>query len=307
MKKLCVKLSYLIIPIAIWLISIELVCRTQTSFGIKKHFLDTNLNSIEVLILGSSHNQNAINPEFLSKKTSNLAFGGQPVSIDYYLLDKYIDKMPHLNTVFLELSPHSFYRDLIPSAYNGHIYSILYNISYNTEAVSYKNYSLVLSDYEYFSSIFNSYCKTYKHNSVPIINKFGFTKIDIDGRFSSLKYDTAKINKTFVMGHRFTDISLLNSNKLFLRNSIIRCQRKGIKVILITPPLYTTYMNQIPSDAKKEVASFTHEIVTEFGIKYFDYSCDKRFNIYDFKNDDHLNSNGAKKFCKIINDEILNN
>lgn len=47
-------------------------------------------------------------------------------------------------------------------------------------------------------------------------------------------------------------------------------------------------------------------LIHKFGIQYYDFSNSKRFNLKDFKNDNHLNPNGAKKFTIII-DSIVNN
>ena len=281
----------------------EFYCRTQTTFGIKKEFLEKYLDSIEILIFGSSHNQNAINPEFLNRKTCNLAFGGQPISIDYYLLDKYIEKMSRLSTVFFEVTIFRFYDDLNSSAWNGHIYSNIYNINYKVESLSLKNYLLVYSDYQFFSKIFYDYCNpnSYKYK----LNRFGFVTNDFNDRFEKLKYDTLEINKTFVMTHNFDNRLNFQINKEFYLNSIKKCLNKHIKVVLITPPLYGTYSKHIPVNAKKEIDSLIYSFVTKYGIQYFDYSCDNRFKVYDFKNDNHLNSSGAEKFSKIINNEIL--
>ena len=305
MKKFVFRLLLIAIPLAIFFISMEYYCRTQTNFGIKKKYLDSNSDQIELLILGSSHNQNAINPEFLNGKACNLAFGGQPISIDYYLLEKYIDKMPKLSTVVLEFSPHRFYNDLVPSEWNGHIYSVLYNIKHKTEPISLKNYSLVFSDYTFFSSIFYDYCNPYAFKYKT--NQYGFVTNDFNDRFEKLKYDTALINKTYTMQHSFYSRANFILNKEFYIKAIRKCQEKGVKVIFITPPFYKTYTEKIPINAKHEVDSLAADFVAKYGVKYFDYSSDNRINIYDFKNDNHLNSTGAEKFTKLINTEIFGN
>ena len=303
MKKFIFKISILGLPCLMLFYFIENFCYTKSTFAIKKSFLTLNLNSIELLILGSSHTQNAINPEFLSKKTSNLAFGRQPISIEYYLIDKYIDNMPNLKTIILEISCHRFYNDLSPSYWNGYIYSILYNIKYNTSPLSIRNYSFTYSDYQYFSSMFYNYYNPfgYKYKT----NKYGFVTNLFNDRFEKLKYDTIRIKKTFVMSHEFGDIKLFRMNKDFLIKSILFCKNKRINVILITPPLYNTYLSQIPDYSINEVDSLINKICGDYQIKWFNYSADKRFNIKDFLNDNHLNSNGAEKFSKIINTEIL--
>jgi hypothetical protein len=46
-------------------------------------------------------------------------------------------------------------------------------------------------------------------------------------------------------------------------------------------------------------------VTNKFGIQYFDFSESKQFHLKDFKNDNHLNPDGAKIFTVII-DSLLN-
>jgi len=303
MKKFSLKLVLLILPFVILFSSMEYYVQTESTFSIKKKFLENNLSSIEVLVFGSSHNQNAINPEFLDKKTSNMAFGSQSISIDYFLLDKYLDQLPKLKIVLFEISIRSFYNDFDKSNWNGYIYSNLYNIDYKVDKSSLKKYSLVYSNLGFFSTIFFDYCNPYKYKYE--INKYGFITNDFHDRFEKLNYDSIQINRTYEIFHEFTNKDNLKLNKVFVEKFIKRCVDRNIKLIFITPPLYKTYYSQIPNDAKITVDNFVKSLSVKYNINYYNYTYDKRFNIRDFKNDNHLNSNGAFKFCQIINKNIL--
>ncbi len=281
----------------------EYYCRTQSSFGLKKRFIEKNSNSIEVLFLGSSHTQNAINPKFIDTPNCNLAFGGQPISIDNFLLNKYLCKMSRLNTVFLEISFHSFYNDLNLSDWNSHIYSNLYSINYKVEPFSLKNYSLVYSDYQFFSTIFYDFLNP--NNPNYQINEFGFMENMFSDRFEKLNYDSIQIAKTFIMGHEFKNLDNFKLNKSFLEKSINLCQKKGIKVVFLTTPFYKTYFSNIPNNSRDSVLKFVQQLSVKYDIKYYDYSTDCRFGVRDFMNDNHLNSKGAENFTRIINKEIL--
>lgn len=48
-----------------------------------------------------------------------------------------------------------------------------------------------------------------------------------------------------------------------------------------------------------------NDLSDSFGIKFYDYSGDVRFNDSDFYDSEHLNANGAKKISSIINNEII--
>lgn len=303
MKKFIKYLILFSFPVLVFLVSVEIYCRIQTTFAKKKNYIEKNLGTIETLILGSSHSQNGINPEFLKTKSCNLAFGGQPIAIDYFLLDKYMDKMKNLKTVLLEVSPHRFYNELNPNEWNGHVYSNLYDINYKVEKLSFKNYSFALADVRYFSTIFVDYLNPKLPK--PKLNKFGFMINDFQDRFSKLKYDSLKIQNSFKMNNKFNNPENFETNTVFLNKIIEKCQQNSVKIILIGTPLYSTYNTKIPLKIKKQHLDLISKIIHKFGIQYYDFSNSKRFNLEDFKNDNHLNPNGAKKFTIII-DSILN-
>ena len=303
MKKFIKYLILFSTPVLIFLISVELYCRTQTTFAIKKNYLKKNLGTIETLILGSSHSQNGINPEFLKAKSCNLAFGGQPISIDYFLLVKYVDQMKNLKTILFEVSPHRFYTEFNASQWNGHVYSNLYDIKYKVENLSVKNYSFVLSDVNYFSTIFidNFNPKIPK----PKLNKFGFMTNDFKDRFSKLKNDSLQIDKTFKMKHQFDNQENLKINIAFLNKIIEKCKKNNIKIIFLVTPFYHTYSSKIPLKAENQMYNLLTRFTNKYGILYYDFSNSKQFTLKDFKNDNHLNPDGAKKFT-VIMDSLLN-
>lgn len=45
-------------------------------------------------------------------------------------------------------------------------------------------------------------------------------------------------------------------------------------------------------------------LTSDSNIKLLDFENDTRFHVMDYKNDDHLNSNGAKKLSLLINDYL---
>lgn len=302
MKRFIKYLMLFSIPVVIFIVAAELYCRTQTIFVIKKQHFENNLSTINTLILGSSHFQNGLNPEFLKSNSCNLAYGGQPISIDYFLLNKYIDQMKNLKTVLFEVSPHRLYYEFDPSNWNGHVYSNLYDINYKTEKLSIKNYSLVLSDVKYFSTIFidNYNPKLIK----PKLNTFGFMTNAFPGRFTELENDSIKINQTFKMNSIFDNQKNFKLNMFFLNKIIQECQKKKVEIIFIGTPLYQTYYSKIPLKTEIQVKNALRRVTNKYGIEYYDFSRSKKFYLKDYINDNHLNPNGAKKFTLLI-DSIL--
>ena len=87
---------------------------------------------------------------------------------------------------------------------------------------------------------------------------------------------------------------------------ITLCKENNIVPILITTP-FTSYYNQyVSADFLYEFYSVINEIAVEYGVSYYDYSHDERFqtNLKYFGDADHLNPEGAVYFTGLLTEEI---
>lgn len=87
---------------------------------------------------------------------------------------------------------------------------------------------------------------------------------------------------------------------------ITLCKERNITPVLITTP-YTVYYNQyVSADFLYEFYSVINEIALEYGVSYYDYSHDERFqtNLKYFGDADHLNPDGAVYFTNLLTEEV---
>lgn len=87
---------------------------------------------------------------------------------------------------------------------------------------------------------------------------------------------------------------------------IALCKERNITSVLITTP-YTVYYNQyVSADFLYEFYSVINEIALEYGVSYYDYSHDERFqtNLKYFGDADHLNPDGAVYFTNLLTEEV---
>ena len=87
---------------------------------------------------------------------------------------------------------------------------------------------------------------------------------------------------------------------------ITLCKERNIMPVLITTP-YTVYYNQyVSADFLYEFYSVINEIALEYGVSYYDYSHDERFqtNLKYFGDADHLNPDGAVYFTGLLTEEV---
>ena len=93
MKRFILRLSVFAIMLVILLALIELIARKapNTYKDKERTMLSTLSDSVEVLVLGSSHNFYGLNPQLIKKSCYNLANTSQTIYYDDYLLSRYIN------------------------------------------------------------------------------------------------------------------------------------------------------------------------------------------------------------------------
>jgi hypothetical protein len=302
MKQFLFKLLVGALPFVMAFALIEHHCRTRTVIAIRKNYVLRHAKRIQVLLTGDSHSHRNLNPGLLSMPAASVALGGQPLSIDYYLLQKLLTTLPHLSTVVMEVSPHRFFYDLDTTRWNTHLYRAIWGIPYKTEQFSWKNYSLVLANNKHCAELYLNYLGLSGTYLPP--DSLGFVPSDSCGRFHTMRYDTAHIAATFRMRHKFDDTALVPVNIHFLRESIRICRQRGVRVVLVSAPLYPTYATAVPQQKWQQVHDAIQHIADSNHVPWYNHSRDSRFGVYHFHDDDHLNPRGAGLFTAMVNGYI---
>lgn len=306
MKKFITKLLFFLIPIILFFMGLELfVQNDQNSFKTIAKYFNKNKANAEVLILGSSHHQNGLNPEFFNQNTINISYGAQDIKSDSALFFHNIKAMKNLKTVIFELDYHRMDIENNNDFYRYPWYYFYYDI----EIVPIKWYnklSLYSSNPSFFNAIIKSkFDKNYKKQN---INKFGYVTANYEDQFKLMKYDSVKIFST--ANERLKDRHKELSHNAFVKNkerlvAIIKyCKINKIKICFLSTPVLKSYSDNKVKIKKNNMLNLINELKLKHNIIYYDFQDDARFNLNDFRNDDHLNVNGAKKYSIIINEVI---
>jgi len=260
-----------------------------------------------MMVLGSSHNQNALNPEFLKLKTVNLANASQDIQIDSALFFKYAGEMKALKAVILELDYFTLEEKNDKENFRLPWYKRFFGIELYPISL-YNRVSIYASSPSFFNKVMADAINPKKIKYQ--INQYGFITNDFPGVMEDLKYDSLQLAATAgerLKGkHAAVSLYNLDFNKSKL-NSIIRyCITHNIEVILLSAPMYTTYINNEVAEKNIRRRQYVDSLKNAApAVHYFNYENDPRFSVHDFKNDDHLNSTGAKKYTLII-DSLVN-
>ena len=305
MKRFTTKIILLGIPIFSILIILELGLRLIPSdYKIKKKYLDANSNEIETLILGSSQTFCGIDPKYFASKTFNAGYLVQTIDLDFLIINKYRDNFKNLKTIVLPIS----------------YFSLFSNLSFTHESWRIKKY-VVYSDLSLYEKLFQNFELSNQDIKVSIlrlsdyyINKNDPLYSDSLGWATTFKSENAKdlikTGKTTALLHRFDlDLEVVQiatkENEILLKQFMEWSQDKKIKIILLTPPTYKTYRDNLNVEQLNLTIETANAIASKYkNCEYYNLINDSNFTAADFYDANHLSEIGAEKFSYIISSII---
>ena len=274
------------------------------SYNLKRTNFEYQLDSIQTLILGSSHALNAINPAYLSTPTYNLANVSQSLDYDQLLTLKYLPQLPRLKTVIITLSYFSFYERLedTDEAWRTYYYLHFWNLStiYTDRGFDWRKHSLIAL---YTPSTTLKYAvQHFAVNEAPRLALNGYMRKDTNETYGDINdiAGLAKVKVHETTFHLQRQSEMLDSLSKFI-NLLVN---HHIDVVLVTTPTYNTYSKFLDPTIVQQNLRMTDGLCQQFHIRYLNYANDLRFRLSDFANNDHLNDRGARKFSQIFEGDL---
>jgi len=301
-KKILHKLFLFLLPLIIFFGYFEYQLRTKpfvSSYSAKKYFLERQLDSIEIMVLGSSQTFNSVNPSCFTNNTFNLANVSQTIYYDKRLTLDYLPKLIKLKTVIINIAYFSFFYQMFDITENWRDYYYLqhYGIKYHElKSFSVNNYSM-LSVYEP------------KHALKLAFNNFEDDQVkEILPNGYQAKYIQEAINDSTGLKR----INLLNAENFNKRKEIETDLEDFVKqlinqklnIVFLTTPVFTSYSKFCNKNIVDSNTNFVNSLCSKYNCKYLNFFDDKRFMKDDFFDNDHLRSSGANKLSKMINDTL---
>lgn len=306
MNKFIKKIFYISLPILVIAIAMEIMLRMiPNDYLFKKEYLDNHSSEIETLILGSSHAYYGFNPEFFSDNAFNASHISQSLNYDLEILKKFESSFQNLKTVVLPISYFTLYGKLELGSESWRVknYSIYYGI----------NLSKNLTDYsEVFSNRFDINVKRLVVNFILGKSSISSSSLGWGTSYNSEDAkDLEKTGKSAAIRHSKGDIDSEINQQIFEDNiedlnSIINwCKANNIDVLLLTPPAFETYSENLNQDQLNTTLEAVREICSKNdNCNYLNLLYDTRFVSGDFYDADHLSEIGAKKLSELINEQI---
>lgn len=294
------------IPVVLIFILIELlVLQIPANYITTSNYFNAEKDKIEILALGPSQMNSAMNPAYFDRPAICLASTSQHHNLDFEILKQTRDRLPELKYVILELSfshlalPHNS-KDF----WKNSIYLKYYNVNAFKRRTYFKDKLVFLSNPDIYSRKLVEHYIERKES--PHFNRFGFDENTYDGLFKSLKYEEDVIaQKPFRINSKINE-TLFNQNLEFLYKMLDYVKSEGLKVIVCSMPLYKTYVKERDSKLVRRRDSVLNEIQLKYpNVRIFNKESDTiNFTVSDYINHNHLNPRGAEKFTKELNSFI---
>lgn len=308
MRRFLVKTLLFSLPILLIATLMEILLQNiPNDYVVKKQYLDKHSSEIETLILGSSHSFYGIDPSFFSSNTFNASFVSQTLDYDYEILKAYQAKLTSLKTIVLPISVFSLFFDLekSPEAWRQKNYIIYYKFS---TGKSFKEHSEVLGGRTKVNllRIISYYIK---RNPTVASSPLGwgrnYTSITSKNLEKTGKSAALRHSGDFGLKDSVEMANIFKKNLTILDSIVNWSSKRNIKLLLLTPPAYISYRQNLNQRQLNLTTETVEKIVAgNSNCVYLNLLSDSDFVAKDFYDADHLSEIGAKKLSKLIDFKI---
>ena len=293
-------LWFSILVIATLAVGEVFVRRIPNPYSDKDRALSHPRPDITRLILGDSQSYYGIMPDALGPGTFNLANVSQNPEYNLLLLRKYAPNLPNLREVVANVGYCTLFDpDFEHGEWNrAQQYQLYMSIRRHP---SLSKYNFEITDFEVYAGKLkkammrqplNARCDSlgFGLGFVPEASTGNLEKAgewaaerhtDSTGRYDYLAYNLRHFNA-------FVD----------------ECSRMGVKLTVVTTPVSKPYFRHMNPRQYEIFQSQVRKMAAEKGFRYLDYEADSRFLPSDFYDGDHLNTDGALKFSRILRSDI---
>lgn len=294
-----------LLPVLLILIFIE-VMLAQMEFAekIKFRFIQTHANEIEILFLGSSQVERAINPKFITPSSINLANSSQRLYEDFELLKSFNKKLPNLKVVVIEITFDKLERDRSETSNNVHHKNLkFYNVNTFGRNLKIQDHFLFHSDPSYFSNKIEAY---FSGDQEIVYNQYGFDINKYFGSFPQAKFNDSLIKDEKIYIQNIQNNKAFQENKKILEDLIMFCNTHRLKLVVYSPPEHIRFRKLRNPRLVTKYENLLKGLKIKYPeIEFYSDTYNPIFLMQDFYNSNHLNPDGAKKASQNINRFIL--
>lgn len=274
-------------------------------YAYKSEYMQAHHQEIKVLLLGSSHIEEAVKPELVGEGTFNLAISARLRQYDVALAEMYVPKMDSLKTVVVPVDYTNFFFERQHE--NPLTKSIPEDLSGTCRCMHTKYMGVRIDPFWYWSEILNSklnYMSRFWNNREKLqeCDSLGYVKLDINERLADwdLRSIPAVIDTTLA-------IDQAGYNEIWQQYEQLAkvTRQKQVRLVLVAPPVWKTYQASIHPIVLNDIHEFVSKLQAIYPhVEYYEHLFDNRFTADDFQDASHLTESGAVKYSKILSEII---
>lgn len=278
---------------------IEFLLRSiPNDYSYKASYYKENADKIKIWNLGSSHAYFGIDPTYLGENSFNGAHVSQSIKFDYYIFDKYIDKMDSLEVLILPISYFTLFSNLEAGIEK---WRVVNYSAYNIYLPNLRTSLHLLSDNKPFNKAVKGFLDMQNDRYCTDLG-FG-TQYSYNSRSHNLVATADAAVKRHTKDE--INIDILNENKFFLESICNKCNERNIKVIILTTPTHHSYYNQLNKNQLDITTNICSSLCNKYpNVTYLNWLTDRHFIDGDYYDADHLNNRGAEKMTLLLSDTI---
>ncbi|MDX1686166.1 MAG: hypothetical protein R3275_13090 [Saprospiraceae bacterium] len=292
-KPFVVRTIWIVLPIVLILATTEiLITKVPNEYSQKSHFLESNLDSIEVLIFGPSVTLRGVNPAYFDSPTYNASLRGLDLELDELVIRKALSHENDVQHIILSITFNDFHHKAR---------------KLNASTLVYFSKYFGLPDLKLFISqergirLLGMIWKYYAHGEVMHtgIQENGFRVFPNKKPIFGKKAE--KLAKSLNNQHP----EYVASNIDHLKDIIDLCAQNDIHLTILNTPLHSSMRALLDQELVDELNEICGKISGEYEhVHHLNWMDHPAFEDSDFQDPIHLYEHGATKLSKLLNIHI---
>lgn len=307
MKRFVLIVILFLLPIVLFYSIIELGIRhIPNDYSCKNAWLEKNISTLEVLIVGSSHSYYGLDPKCFDAKVFNAAHVSQSLKYDEFIVEKFIPRADSLKYVILPISYFSLFSELEDGDewWRAKKYCIYYGCPYHRLDTKYCMEITGVDTYRQLQLLKKYWVSGIDNTNIDSLG-FGQDHMKTQRAYADWYMDGLDRAKLHTMKMDDKRLCAIRDNKARVERIVQLCNDHNINVLLLTIPTCKSYYDNLDAEQYQITVNFCDSLAQACNnVRYINWMTDNRFTEDDFFDSDHLCDTGAEKLSKLISLEL---
>jgi len=286
------KILFFLLPLLVVSAFLEYQVRKSKSYYSQKiNGLIHNLDSINILILGSSYAANGIDPSQFDLYGYNMAFGSQTLYYDSKIIEHYLPKLVNLKYVFISIDYQSLYYPY--NASRKLYYHYYYNMDY-------------LDDFYLFEDISRFFFGFRPKHSIDLIFNNKVKRLKNGWLNSDTTYHN-KFKKEYIL-KRARHFNQIIEQNLTAKAAIIEdvesmitaLKDRNVIPIIISFPIHTDFRKELDQKILIQNQKDIDYLCDKYDVVHWSY-LNYNFGDHEYLDNSHLNKRGSNRLSDSLN------